>query len=127
MFEIKRIIQWIISPILYLPLKDQSGSFCYLYCILGLLNCYVYSSLLLYVILLSIRLKEGLQTLGVYTAMGDNSDAFLKVLCTQPITLISKYLRDKFAPSFSRSGTDGRRKEEQLLAYWCDFLDETEG
>ena len=127
MFEIKRIIQWIISPILYLPLKDQSGSFCYLYCILGLLNCYVYSSLLLYVILLSIRLKEGLQTLGVYTAMGDNPDAFLKVLCTQPITLISKYLRDKFAPSFSRSGTDGRRKEEQLLAYWCDFLDETEG
>lgn len=73
------------------------------------------------------RFKDGLGSLGLLQAVRKNPTAFEQVFCSNPPHLTAQLVEELFVPSLSVAGSTNRTKEEQVLAWWMDYLLDVEG
>ncbi|XP_056132671.1 G2/M phase-specific E3 ubiquitin-protein ligase-like [Lampris incognitus] len=72
------------------------------------------------------RFREGLKTLGILEKIQLHSDVFRKVLCYTPDGLSADNMDDLFEIRWSETGSNRRREENKVVAYWRDFLQDAE-
>ena len=74
------------------------------------------------------RFAEGLEKVRVLNAMICSPNSFKQLFCEPRKPLTAAQLTDDlFLPIFSESGSNRRMKENEVLAYWRDYVLDTEG
>lgn len=90
----------------------------------------LYKCCLLYTIIsynVICRFKDGLSSLGVLQAVRKSPTVFEEVFCSKPPQLTAQFVENMFSPSLSVVGSSNRTKENQVLAWWMDYLIDVEG
>ncbi|XP_062304842.1 G2/M phase-specific E3 ubiquitin-protein ligase-like [Osmerus eperlanus] len=72
------------------------------------------------------RFCEGMKTLGVLEQLQQHPDAFCPLLCHKTRQLTADILDNLFQIQFSESGSNRRMAENNVTAYWRDYLQDAE-
>ncbi|XP_039679164.1 G2/M phase-specific E3 ubiquitin-protein ligase-like [Perca fluviatilis] len=72
------------------------------------------------------RFREGMKTLGVLDAIRMPPDAFGPLSCHEPSPLTADVLEQLFEIRLSAVGSNKRRAEECVVAFWRDYLADVE-
>ncbi|XP_041834351.1 G2/M phase-specific E3 ubiquitin-protein ligase-like [Melanotaenia boesemani] len=72
------------------------------------------------------RFKDGLKTLGVYSAMLENKESFLHVMCHQDNPITAEQIKEAFKPVLNSPGSNKRSTENLILCLWENFIFEAE-
>lgn len=70
---------------------------------------------------------KGLGELGVLDLLRKHPVSMRPLFVASHDVLTADCLQDLFKPDYSPSGSNQREKEEELIMYWINFLQETEG
>ncbi|XP_013872767.1 G2/M phase-specific E3 ubiquitin-protein ligase [Austrofundulus limnaeus] len=73
------------------------------------------------------RFKDGLKTLGIYSAMLENKEYFLDVMCHQNNPTTAEQIKEAFRPVLHPPGSNKRSTENLILCLWENFIFDTEG
>ncbi|KAJ7991034.1 hypothetical protein DPEC_G00293050 [Dallia pectoralis] len=68
------------------------------------------------------RFQDGMKTLGVLDAIRMQPDAFRPLFCHEPTPLTADILEQLFEIRLSAVGSNKRRAEECVVAFWRDYL-----
>ncbi|XP_031138120.1 G2/M phase-specific E3 ubiquitin-protein ligase-like [Sander lucioperca] len=68
------------------------------------------------------RFREGMKTLGVLDAIRMQPDAFRPLFSHEPSPLTADVLEQLFEIRLSAVGSNKRRAEECVVAFWRDYL-----
>ncbi|XP_071397698.1 G2/M phase-specific E3 ubiquitin-protein ligase-like [Centroberyx affinis] len=68
------------------------------------------------------RFKDGLKTLGIYSAMVENKELFLDVMCHHDSPMMAENIKEAFQPSLHPPGSNRRSTENLLLCLWENFI-----
>ncbi|XP_076148922.1 G2/M phase-specific E3 ubiquitin-protein ligase-like [Alosa pseudoharengus] len=68
------------------------------------------------------RFREGMKTLGALDAIRMHPDAFRPLFCHEPSPLTADVLEQLFEIRLSAVGSNKRRAEECVVAFWRDYL-----
>lgn len=69
------------------------------------------------------QMIEGLHTLGIYEVLKANPHMMQELFLSQPKTISSDFMLDMFDTRFSPDGSNRREDEEQVVMYWCHFIE----
>ncbi|XP_054606589.2 G2/M phase-specific E3 ubiquitin-protein ligase [Nothobranchius furzeri] len=72
------------------------------------------------------RFKDGLKTLGVYSAMMENKEFFLKIMCHHDNRITAENIKNAFRPVLHTPGSNKRSTENLILCLWENFILEAE-
>ncbi|XP_055007291.1 G2/M phase-specific E3 ubiquitin-protein ligase-like [Boleophthalmus pectinirostris] len=71
--------------------------------------------------------KDGLSTLNMIHALEQHASIFKTFMCSSVEQLTSTILENLFEVQLSEQGTTRRQEETKVLAFWRDYLLDTEG
>ena len=73
------------------------------------------------------QFKEGLSTLGVLDVMKQHPAEFETLFCYEGNTITANVVDNIFTPMFDPVGSNRRTRQELIVMYWRDYLQDTEG
>jgi len=74
-----------------------------------------------------VRFEEGLQTLGVLTALREYRATFKPLFCRTDQPLTAELMKQIFRPECSLAGSSKRAVENAVYCYFLDYLQSIEG
>ncbi|XP_077958481.1 G2/M phase-specific E3 ubiquitin-protein ligase [Gasterosteus aculeatus] len=72
------------------------------------------------------RFRDGLKTLGVLEQIQMHPESFSPVMCYNPKPLTADQVDGLFHIRWSEEGTNQKREEETVVAFWRDYLQDVE-
>ncbi|XP_011491109.3 G2/M phase-specific E3 ubiquitin-protein ligase-like isoform X1 [Oryzias latipes] len=72
------------------------------------------------------RFRDGLASLGFFTALQQHYSVLAPVLCFSCKALTASDMENMFTPDLSPPGSTRRQKEAKTLGFWADFLADSE-
>lgn len=78
-------------------------------------------------LILSFRFRDGLKTLGVLEQIQKHPESFRPVMCYNPKPLTADQVDELFHIRWSEEGSNQKREEERVVAFWRDYLQDVEG
>ena len=73
------------------------------------------------------ELKQGLGELGIVSLLQKYLITLRPLFVATYDILTADIVQDLFKPCYSPSGSNQREKEEEVIMYWINFLQEIEG
>ena len=73
------------------------------------------------------RFRDGLKTLGVLEQIQNHPESFSPVMCYNPRPLTADQVDGLFHIRWSEEGSNQKREERTVVAFWRDYLQDVEG